>query len=95
MALSGKDELPDRSDPGPAILQNPENMSAAENPDDVQSGFEAQPSSGQPTRDVALDVPPALVTSAPARRRPAHGRAQRLVTLGRSLWIILRERPRR
>jgi hypothetical protein len=69
-------------------------MSAAENPDDVQRAFGAQPSSGQPMLDLALDAPPALVTSAPARRRPARGPAQRLMTLGRSLWIILRERPR-
>jgi hypothetical protein len=64
-------------------------MSAAENPETDADAFEAQPFC-RPALELAADAQPAFVTS-PHRRR---GRARRLATFVRSLWIIIGERPR-
>ncbi|MCW3064973.1 MAG: hypothetical protein JWN32_2145 [Solirubrobacterales bacterium] len=80
--------------------RHPDTSSAVENPDpavsdpaSLESAFRAPPAHRHSPIDPQIATP-AFVGPRRPQRRAARGRAGRLLTLTRSLWIIVRERAK-
>jgi hypothetical protein len=97
----GKEDLALRSVLKPVPPRHPDTPPGIDKPgtavDDParfrESAIMAPPSRRQPPTDPQLATP-AFVTPRRPQQRARRGRASRLLTLARSLWIILRERAK-